>query len=130
MIRWFILALIFVARITMGLQFQSIAPVAPLLIADLALSYSQLGLLIGLYLLPGAVISLPGGMLGQRFGNRRVMLWALALMIGGGLGTAASHSFWLAATGRIVSGAGGVPTFQLESGSCRSPLERRGCCST
>ena len=108
MIRWFILTLIFMARITMGLQFQSIAPVAPLLIADLGLSYSQVGLLIGLYLLPGAVICLLGGMLGHRFGNRRVMLWALAFMVGGGLGTAASHSFSLASAGRIVSGVGGV----------------------
>jgi len=108
MSRWFMLALIFVARVSLGLQFQSIAPVASFLVADLALSYSQLGLLIGLYLLPGTVIALPGGMLGQRFGNRRVALWALGFMVGGGLATAASHSFWLACAGRIVSGAGGV----------------------
>jgi cyanate permease len=57
MSRWSMLALIVIARVSMGLQFQSIAPVAPLLIADFALSYSQLGLLIGLYLLPGGVIA-------------------------------------------------------------------------
>jgi len=100
--------LIFFARVSLGLQFQSIAPAAPLVVSDLALNYSQLGMLIGLYLLPGFLISLPGGMLGQRFGNRRVMLWALGFMVGGGLVTAASHSFWLACSGRILSGAGGV----------------------
>lgn len=106
--RWGMLALISVARVSMALQFQSIAPAAPSLVADLALSNAQLGLLIGLYLLPGTVIALPGGMLGERFGNRPMALWALGLMIGGGLGTAASHSFWLACAGRILSGTGGV----------------------
>ena len=41
MSRWSMLALIVIARVSMGLQFQSIAPVAPLLIADFVLSYSQ-----------------------------------------------------------------------------------------
>src|SRR6266496_6452020 len=106
--RWFALGLILLARISIALQFQSIAPVAPLLIADLALSYAELGLLIGLYLLPGTVLALPGGLLGERFGNRRVALWGLALMVGGGLVTAASHSLWPARAGRLLSGAGGV----------------------
>jgi len=106
--RWFALGLILLARISMAMQFQSIAPVAPLLIADLALSYAELGLLIGLYLLPGTVLALPGCLLGERFGNRRVVLCALALMVGGGLVTAASDALWQAAVGRLVSGAGGV----------------------
>lgn len=106
--RWFALGLILLARISMAMQFQSIAPVAPLLIADLALSYAELGLLIGLCLLPGTVLALPGGLLGERFGNRRVVLWALTLMVGGGLVTGASHSLWQAGAGRLVSGAGGV----------------------
>src|SRR5262245_6088199 len=100
MSRWLMLALIFVARVSLGLQFQSIAPVASFLVADLALSYSQLGLLIGLYLLPGTVIALPGGMLGQRFGNRRVALFALGFMAGGGIVTVIAHSFWVACAGR------------------------------
>jgi MFS family permease len=106
--RWFALGLILLARISIATQFQSIAPVAPLLVTDLALSYTELGLLIGLYLLPGTVLALPGGLLGERFGNRRVVLCALALMVGGGFVTAASHSLWQAGAGRLVSGSGGV----------------------
>jgi len=106
--RWFMLGLIFLARTSMALQFQSIAPVAPLLVADLALSYAQVGVLIGLYLLPGTVLALPGGLLGQWFGNRRVALWGLGLMLGGGLITAGSSVFWIACAGRVLSGAGGV----------------------
>src|SRR5215510_6545634 len=106
--RWFIIATIFLARTTMAMQFQSIAPVAPLVVMDLGITYAQLGLLIGIYLLPGTVLALPGGLLGERFGNRRVALWGLALMVLGGFITASSHTLLLAHTGRLLSGAGGV----------------------
>ena len=61
--RWRILAALTLARTAMGFQFQSVASVAPFLTSDLALDNAQLGWLIGLYLLPGTVIALPGGLL-------------------------------------------------------------------
>src|SRR5215813_7398309 len=106
--RWFALGVIFLARTSMAMQFQSIAPVAQPVVTDLGITYAQLGLLIGLYFLPGTVLALPGGLLGERFGNRRVVLCALALMTCGGLVTAASNSLWPAGAGRLVSGGGGV----------------------
>ncbi len=68
--RWKILAVIVVARIAVGFQFQSIASVSPLLIEDMGLDYGQLGTLIGVYNLPGLVISIPGGYLVSRIGDR------------------------------------------------------------
>ena len=106
--RWAILGLIFGARLTMGIQFQSVASVAPLIVSDLRIGYGQIGWLMGLYMLPGVVIAYPGGALGRRFGERRLVLVGLALMAVGGVATAASHHFPLAAAGRVVSGAGGV----------------------
>ena len=106
--RWAALAVIFVTRTSMGFQFQSIAAVAPFLIEDLRLSYAQAGLMMGLYMLPGVVVSLPSGMLGQRFGSRRVALWGLALMVAGGLVTGWSGGFVVACAGRVVSGIGGI----------------------
>lgn len=106
--RWVALALIFVTRISMGVQFQSIASVGPLLVEELRLSYTQLGTLVGLYLLPGVGLALPGGLLGRRFGERRTVVWSLALMVVGGLVTAWSDSFATAAVGRLLSGGGAV----------------------
>jgi predicted MFS family arabinose efflux permease len=106
--RWAILGLIFVARLSMGVQFQSIASVAPLMISDLRISYGQIGWLMGLFMLPGTIIAYPGGKLGRRFGERRLVLVGLALMAVGGVATAASDGFGLAAAGRVVSGTGGV----------------------
>jgi predicted MFS family arabinose efflux permease len=102
------LGVIFLTRLSMGIQFQSIASVAPLLVSDLHIGYGQVGWLMGLFMLPGAAIAYPGGMLGRRFGERRLVLLGLALMTAGGLATAMSHGFTLAAAGRVASGTGGV----------------------
>ena len=106
--RWIVLALVFLTRTSMGFQFQSVASVAPLMIADLALSYAQLGTLIGLYMLPGAFFALPGGVIGQRFGERRVVVAGLVLMIAGGALTAGATGFATAVAGRLLGGIGAV----------------------
>src|SRR5213595_4250147 len=106
--RWVALAIVFVTRTSMGYQFQSVASVGPLLVPALGLTWAQLGTLIGLYMLPGAFFALPGGMLGQRVGERRTVVGSLALMVVGGLVTAASHGFAVAAAGRLVTGVGAV----------------------
>jgi MFS family permease len=106
--RWVSLVIVFVTRTSMGFQFQAVAAVAPLMVAELQLTWVQLGSLIGLYMLPGAVFALPGGVLGQRFGDRRIVVASLALMVAGGFVTAAAHGFVAAAAGRLVSGAGAV----------------------
>jgi len=106
--RWLALAVIFLTRTSMGVQFQSVASVAPLMVEDLHLSWAQVGSLIGLYMLPGAALSVPGGLLGQRFGDRRMVIAGLSLMLAGGLVTAASGGFAVALIGRLASGAGAV----------------------
>ena len=75
--RWSVLGFVVVARTAMAFQFRSATAVGPLLVADLGLSYAQLGTLIGFYLLPGAILAMPGGFLGARFGDRAVVLSAL-----------------------------------------------------
>lgn len=106
--RWAALAVLTAARASMGFEFQSLASVAPPLMAELGLGYAELGFLIGLFFLPGIALALPGGWLGQRFGDKRVVLAGLALMAGGGAlaGAAEGHAALLA--GRLLSGIGAV----------------------
>jgi len=92
----------------MGFQFQSIAALGPFVVPELGLDHAQLGWLIGIYLLPGVVIALPGGLLGARYGDKRMTLAGLALMAGGGLWLAASTSLAQAEAARMLSGAGAV----------------------
>jgi predicted MFS family arabinose efflux permease len=106
--RWFILSVLFLARISMGYQFQSIGSVSPSLIKEFAIEYAAIGTLIGLQSLPGLFLSLPSGILGNRFGDKRVVLWGLALMTAGTVLVGISHSFPMAATGRLISGIGAI----------------------
>jgi MFS family permease len=59
-------------------------------------------------MLPGAFLALPGGVIGHRFGVRRVVVAALLLMVAGGALTAAAGSFGVAVGGRLLSGVGAV----------------------
>lgn len=113
--RWAVLALLVLTRASMALHFQAIPPIAPFLIRELELSYAQLGLLIGVFMLPGVFLALPGGLLGARFGGRAVMLSGLVMMTLGALAVANSlalgapfHPFYVALAGRLVGGMGGV----------------------
>ena len=106
--RWTILAVLFTIRLTMAFQFQSVAAVAPLLGHDFGVGLAEIGILIGLYFTPGLALALPGGAIGQRFGDKRTVLGALILMLVGGLAMALSDSWTGQIAGRLVAGAGGV----------------------
>jgi len=102
------LLVLFVARTAMACQFQSVASTAPFLVDALAIDFARLGTLIGLYMLPGIFIALPGGMFGQRFGAKNLVLTGLLLMALGGALMGASTSFLPVAAGRLISGTSAV----------------------
>jgi predicted MFS family arabinose efflux permease len=106
--RWIILCVLFLTRTAVGFQFQSIGSVGPLLGKTLSIDYTEIGTLIGLYFLPGALISLPGGLFMQRFGDKRICAVGLALMVAGGILLGESHDFGTACVGRLVSGTGAI----------------------
>ncbi len=104
--RWAVLALIVVARFSMAVQFQSIPPLAPFLAREFGLNYGQIGTLIGLFMFPGVFLALPSGLLGQRFGDKRVIVAGLALLTAGAALLANATSFPLASVARFVGGVG------------------------
>jgi MFS family permease len=106
--RWLMLAVLTFARTAMGFQFQSVAALSASLLGQFGLSFAALGTLIGLYLLPGIAAALPGGMLAQRYGDKRIAALGLAAMTLGGVLMAFTDNTWLLSGGRILSGAGAV----------------------
>ena len=106
--RWLMLAVLFLARTAVAFQFQTVASVRPFLMDALAIDFAGFGLLIGLYLLPGVVISLPSGMLGQRFGAKQIVIVGLALMVVGGVLMGLVSSFAVVTAGRLIAGIGAV----------------------
>jgi predicted MFS family arabinose efflux permease len=106
--RWSALAVLTAARVSMGFQFQSLASVSPLLADGLSMTYAEIGTLIGLYMLPGVVLALPGGLLGRRFGDRHVVAGGLMLMAFGGAITGLASGYPVMMLGRLISGSGAI----------------------
>ena len=103
---WTMLALLALARSTIGYVYQSIGSAGPAIAADLAIEFALVGTLIGIFMLPGIVLSLPSGLLATRRGDKPLMLVGLALTTVGGLVTALADGFVVAAIGRLVTGVG------------------------
>ena len=104
--RWTILGLGTFCILTFGVVFQSIPPLIGILVEALNISYARAGTLMGLFILPGIFLSIPGGMLTDRFGPRKV---GVASLLGLTLGTAIvalSGSYGIIAFGRLVAGVG------------------------
>lgn len=106
--RWTILALCFAARVGLGFQFQTLGSVADPLSRDLHLSFTEIGNLIGLFMLPGLVLAIPAGLAGRFVSDRLLVVSGLALLALGGVAAAAAQSFALLAVGRLLCGAGFV----------------------
>src|SRR6266446_10303863 len=106
--RWTILAVLFVARAAIAFQFQSVAAVAPQLGQSLDASLTDIGVLIGLYFAPAAVLALPGGAIGRRYGDKVTVLAGFLMMLAGELLMTASTSWSVQIAGRLTAGIGGV----------------------
>ena len=106
--RWGILAILFIVRLTIAFQFQSVAAVAPLLQQTFGVGLADIGILIGLYFTPGVVLALPGGAIGRTLGDRPTTIAALLLMTAGSLVMATTDVWGWQLAGRLASGAGGV----------------------
>src|SRR5258708_33405662 len=98
--RWGVLAVLFTVRLSMAFQFQSVAAIAPLLGNTFGASLADIGILIGLYFTPGVALSLPGGAVGQKFGDKATALGALSVMLIGNLAMAFGDSWSWQIAGR------------------------------
>ena len=106
--RWIILAVLFFARTVMAFQFQSVAALSPFIMDSLAITLTDIGLLIGLYLGPGIIVAVAGGAVATWFGDKRTVIVSLVLMVIGAVMIGYASTLGWAVAGRIVSGIGGV----------------------
>ena len=107
-LRWVMLLVLFLVRLAMGYQFQSVASVSSYLVDELGFSYAEIGTLIGLFLLPGIFIAIPSGLLTQAMTNKNLLMIGAATMIAGAfvMGTAETPGALFA--GRVITGVGGT----------------------
>lgn len=106
--RWLILAILFIARFALGFLFQSAGSVTPFVVSELGVDFASVGMLVGVFLLPGVVISVPSGYLSRNFGDKGAVAAGMALMIAGGILSGVAPSYPILFVGRVVSGTGGA----------------------
>lgn len=106
--RWAMLALLFGARVGLGFQFQTMGSVGDPVAQDLHLSFAEIGTLIGLFMIPGLVLSLPAGVIGRHVSDRTLAAGGLLILALGGACAALADGFGLLAAGRLLSGVGFV----------------------
>jgi len=104
--RWVILGLATFCILTFGVVFQSVPPILGILVDVLHVSYAQAGALMGLFVVPAIFLSIPGGMLADRYGERKVGVAALLIMAFGTAVVAMNESYWVIGFGRLVAGIG------------------------
>ena len=107
---WFMLAILFVCRTATGYVFQSIGSSGPAIALALAIDFALIGTLIGLFKMPGIILSLPSGMLSRYCSDRMLIGIGLGIMAAGCLITGIASNYELAATGRLITGVGATLT--------------------
>ena len=86
--------------------YDSIGPVADLLQQQRGFSDTQIGMLNAIYSLPNVMLILIGGVLVDRYGAGRVLLWSTAVCLSGSVLTAFGPDFTTMAAGRLFFGIG------------------------
>jgi predicted MFS family arabinose efflux permease len=107
-LRWMMLVVLFLVRLAMGYQFQSVASVSSHLVSDLGLSYMQVGTLIGFFLLPGIFIAIPSGSLTRAVTDKNLLMIGALTMVVGALVMATADSVSSLYAGRLITGIGGT----------------------
>ena len=111
--RWVILGVVYLFVLSFAVTVQSVPPVLSLVMAELQLSHAQGGLLMSLFALPGIVVSIPAGMLADRYGQKTIGIVAFVFTIIGVVIFASGSSFPILVLGRVVSGVGAMTLIVL-----------------
>lgn len=106
--RWAVLALIFLIGVALPMQFQAVPALAPFLVTQAGLSYTDIGVLTGLFMFPGIFLAAPGGLLSARIGDKSALMIGLSIMLVGAVLFAATDSYAVMFASRLLGGSGAV----------------------
>lgn len=122
---WLLLILAWTTNFMIRVGFSALLPP---IIAELGLSYTRAGVVAGAFFWAYVAMQVPAGLLGDRFGHRRVLVLGL---VGGALATAlcgAAGSLATLVVARMLTGAGQGSLFSNDRAIVVgvTPPERRG----
>lgn len=108
-----VLAALVLVRTCVSFQFQSLTILRPILGRVFPIDSTEFGLLLGLYMAPGAVTAIIMPVLTNKVGARAVLYSALGLMAIGQCGLLIAESIEFAFAARVLSGVGGCIIYIL-----------------
>ena len=106
--RWTILMMVYICMLVFAFTLQVLPPVLPLIIKEFHLSHAGAGALMSVFTFPSIFLAVLAGSLSDRWGSYKVGLVSFLMTITGTLLFLSSRTFFIAATGRFVAGAGAV----------------------
>jgi len=124
--RWLLLLVSSVAGLTFSFCLQTVPPLMRLLVADFQISFTQAGLLMGLFTLPALLVALPSGVLLDRYGARRIALFAAVLLLLGNLLAALAVNYLWLALGRFIAGSGAAVVMVVAPQVVASAFRQQG----
>jgi len=101
---------LFIGRVGLGFQFQTLGSVSEHLVDIFVFSYAEIGMLIGAFLLPGVVLALPSGVAGRYASDRLIVTTGLMFLALGGVVAVIATNFNMFGLARIICGIGFVLT--------------------
>src|SRR5262245_61132123 len=104
--RWWALGALFLCVLLVGLDATVLSVALPTLAHDLGASTGDLQWIIDAYLLPFAVMMLPMGALGDRFGRRRLLLGGVAAFGVASVVATFTHGIGTLIAARAIMGVG------------------------
>ncbi|MFF3918231.1 MFS transporter [Streptomyces sp. NPDC001852] len=106
--RWWALGALVASMLTLGFDMTILNVALPTMAGDLGATTGQQQWMADAYVVVFAALMLPAGLLGDRFGRRRMLITGLALFLAGSLvGALASDVHWVVAA-RAFMGIGGA----------------------
>ncbi len=119
-----LLAMLTLSRASVAFQFQSVTSLTGSLSGTLSSSTSSFGLLLGLYMAPGAVVAMASPVLVRKLGASTTLFFALILMALGQVLLMQTPSQEIAYLSRLVAGTGGcvvyIVTIDLAARLCNA----------
>lgn len=106
--RWRVLIFVYISMLAFAVIFQAVPPLLGMIIESLKISHAQAGALMSFFALPGILISIPGGILADIYGPKKVGVVALSFAILGSLLVGLGSGFPLMIAGRFIAGVGAL----------------------
>ena len=105
--RWLILSGLWLSYMAFGVVVASLAPLVPIIQADLAMSHSAMGSVLGAWQVVYIFAAIPAGILLDRLGGRWALTLGITLIAASSVGRALADNYWALLAAVMLFGIGG-----------------------